>query len=252
MPLNIDMVQGLLPDRQLHWSPIADSTMHEAVRLAAAGASSGTVVGADEQTAGHGRFNRPWHSERDTGLYFSLILRLPLEPAALPVLTLALGCATVEAIQITTGINCDLRWPNDVLIADRKCAGILTQLHNGAIVAGIGINVNQSHFPPDVDAIATSLRLASGRENSRESLLVALLDDIDRHAATLVRQGPAAILDLFTQMSSYVSGRRVTVDVPDGAVTGTTAGLTEAGFLKLRLDNGAEQIIIAGGVRPCS
>jgi BirA family transcriptional regulator, biotin operon repressor / biotin---[acetyl-CoA-carboxylase] ligase len=241
-----------LPGRRIHWHESIDSTMYEAVRLAAAGAPSGTVVGADEQTAGHGRYNRPWHSERGAGLYFSLILRLPIETAALPVITLALGCAAVEAVEITTGITCDLRWPNDVLIADRKCAGILTQFHNGAVVAGIGINVNQARFPPELSDVATSLRIASGREHPRENLLAAILDDIDRHAGILVRQGPAAILDLFTQASSYVSGRRVEVDLPDGAVTGTTAGLTESGFLKLRLHTGAEQIIIAGGVRPCS
>lgn len=250
--LNIDHVRALLPGREIHWRETLDSTMYEAVRRASEGAPSGTVIGADEQTAGHGRHDRPWHSERGTGLYFSLVLRLGLDTAVLPVTTLALGCAAAEAIEISTGIACDLRWPNDVLVNARKCAGILTEYHHGAIVAGIGVNVNQTRFPADVVAIATSLRLASGHEHSRESLLIALLDGIERHAGILVRQGPPAILDLFTNASSYVLGRRVTVDLPEGPVTGTTAGLTESGFLKLRLDSGAEQIVIAGGVRPCS
>jgi BirA family transcriptional regulator, biotin operon repressor / biotin---[acetyl-CoA-carboxylase] ligase len=250
MPLNLDMVRRLVPDREIHWHATIGSTMHEAVRLANAGCASGTVVGADEQTAGHGRHGRVWHSQADAGLYFSVVLRLRLDAASLPVVTFALGLAAAEAIQQTTGVACDLRWPNDVLTQDGKCAGILTQLHGAAVVTGIGVNVNQTVFPPDVASIATSLRIASGREQSRESLLVAMLDDIGRHCDILTMQGPAAIFDLFTRASSYVAGRRVTVELPDGDVTGTTAGLTEAGFLRLRRDDGGEEIIVAGGVRP--
>jgi BirA family biotin operon repressor/biotin-[acetyl-CoA-carboxylase] ligase len=254
MPLNLDEVaQASACDRrgrEIHWHGTIGSTMHEAVRLAAAGCASGTVVGADEQTAGQGRHGRVWHSQADTGLYFSVVLRLPLDPASAAVVTFALGLSVAEAIQQTTGVACDLRWPNDVLVRDRKCAGILTQLHGAAVVTGIGVNVNQTEFPPDVADIAISLRIASGREQSRESLLAALLDSIDRHCDILTKQGPAVIFDLFTRASSYVTGRRVTVELLEGEVTGTTAGLTEAGFLRLRRDDGGEETIVAGGVRP--
>ncbi len=231
--------------RVIHRFESISSTMYEAVRLANAGCASGTVVIASEQTAGHGRFNRAWHSERGAGLYFSIVLRLPLDPASLPVVTFALGLATADAIGHTTGIVCDLRWPNDVLIADRKCAGILTQLHDGAIVAGIGVNVNQTAFPPDL--MATSLRIVSGREQSIEAIFEHLLEAIDRHCEILMHQGPSAIFDLFTRASSYVAGRRVTVD---DSITGSTAGLTPEGFLRVRRDNGREEIVVAGGVRP--
>lgn len=248
MPLDLQRIQAALPGREIHWFPTIDSTMYEAVRRAAAGAPSGTIVGADEQTAGHGRYQRTWHSERDTGLYQTFILRLPLPTAQLPAVTLALGLAAAQAIQRVAGIATDLRWPNDVLIGDRKCAGILVQLHDGAIIAGIGINVNQSEFPPDVAAIATSLRLASGEPQCREDLLIGLAQEIDAHCAILTGKGMEAILSMFDRASSYVSGRRVVVD---DAITGTTAGLTAEGFLRLVGDNGVEQIIHAGGVRPC-
>jgi BirA family biotin operon repressor/biotin-[acetyl-CoA-carboxylase] ligase len=247
LPLDLDPIRTRFPNRRIHWHSSISSTMHEAVRLANSGAPTGTVVGADEQTAGHGRYNRTWHSERDSGLYQSLILRLPIEPAALPVVTLALGLATAAAIEQTTAVDCDLRWPNDVLIADRKVAGILVQLHDHAVVAGIGINVIQSAFPDDVAAIATSLRLATKRTQSREALLIALLDEIDTHCDILIQDGPAAILNMFEQASTYVAGRRVIID---DHLTGTTAGLTPTGFLRLQLDNGTEQLILAGGVRP--
>lgn len=239
-----------IPGREIHWYPTIDSTMHEAERLANLGCAAGTVVGAEEQTAGHGRLGRSWHSERGTGLYFSIVLRPKVDAASIPVVTFALGLAVVEAIESTTGIRCDLRWPNDVLIGDRKCVGILTELYGAAVVAGIGVNVNQSEFPPDVSAVATSLRIAGGREQSREDLLAALLDSIDTHCEILARHGRSAILDLFTRVSSYVSERRVTVELPDGCITGTTAGLTAEGFLRLRRDDGGEETIVAGGVRP--
>ncbi len=102
--------------------------MIEAGRLAAAGAPSGTVLGAEEQTAGYGRHGRSWHSEPGSGLYVSIILRRHFAPATLPVVTLALGLAAHEAIHKSTDLACDLRWPNDVLIQSKKCAGILTQI----------------------------------------------------------------------------------------------------------------------------
>jgi len=247
MPLNLDPIRERFPDRRIHWYPTIGSTMHEAVRLANAGAPSGTVIGADEQTAGHGRYHRHWHSERDTGLYQTIILRLPIDPAILPIVTLALGLATAAAIEQSAGIDCDLRWPNDVLIGECKVAGILVQLHGNTVIAGIGINVNQSVFPADVAAIATSIHLAAKRTQSRENLLIRVLEEIDTHCEILSKEGPPAILRMFEQSSSYVSGRRVIVDE---TITGTTAGLTPNGFLRLLLPNGVEHVVLAGGVRP--
>ena len=251
MPLNVERVRMLAPGREILWRASVDSTMHEAARLSEAGCASGLVVGADEQTAGHGRYQRVWHSERDAGLYFSIVLRLAgVDKASFPVATFALGVAVAEAIQSTTGVACDLRWPNDVLVKDRKVCGILAQLYGSAVVAGIGVNVNQTAFPDEVAAIATSLRIESGREQSREDLLAALLDEIDRHCEILAAEGREAIFALFTRASSYVVGRRVTVELGGREVTGVTAGLTAEGYLRLRADDGREEIVIAGGVRP--
>jgi BirA family biotin operon repressor/biotin-[acetyl-CoA-carboxylase] ligase len=162
-----------------------------------------------------------------------------LEPA--PALTLAIGLATVEAIAEATGIACDLRWPNDVMLDGKKCAGILVQLVDGKAIAGIGINVNHTEFPPDLAAEATSLRIVSGRAFSREAILTSLLPAIERYAALELEQ----ILDLFANASSYVSGRRVVVN----DIRGVTAGLDPTGFLKVRQDDGTVTLILAGGVR---
>jgi BirA family biotin operon repressor/biotin-[acetyl-CoA-carboxylase] ligase len=245
MPFDI-FKAGLDPAR-VRWFPSIDSTMHEAVRLAQAGAPAGTIIGADEQTSGQGRQGHSWHSERDTGLYVSFILRIPVAATDLPVVTLALGLAAAEAISKTAGLACDLRWPNDVLIGGRKCCGILTQLHGSAIVAGIGINVNQSGFPLEIEHLATSLRLESGCEQSREGLLGNLSSAVDCFVDILVEDGKEALLRLFENASSYTRGRRVVVD---DTTVGTTAGLDSNGFLILRKDDGVEMLVIAGGVRP--
>jgi BirA family transcriptional regulator, biotin operon repressor / biotin---[acetyl-CoA-carboxylase] ligase len=239
---------SLVGDRAaaIRWFDSIDSTMYEAVRLAAAGAASGTVVGADEQTAGHGRHGRTWDSQRGSGLYVSIVLRiLDVAPADIPVVTLALGLAAAEAIRLASGVSCDLRWPNDVLIGEKKCCGILTQLHGTAIVAGVGVNVNQTSFPEGIPA--TSLRIETGRVVSREVVLRNLLEAIDVHTDILAREGKRTILRLFEHASSYVRGRRVIVD---DAIAGTTNGLNDDGFLMLRRDDGVSSVIFAGGVRP--
>jgi len=253
MPFDLESVSSELGGRRIEWYPSIPTTMKEAARLAAEGCTSGTVVGAEEQTAGHGRHGRAWHSEAGSGLYVSIVLRYLFAPDDLPVVTLALGLAAVEAVQKATDLVCDLRWPNDVLIQSKKCGGILAQMEGGAIIAGIGVNVNQSSFPSELEEIATSVRIASdGRMHSRERLLVELANAVDKYCALLEREGRQPILQLFGRASSFVHGRRVGVEVDSGVLRGTTAGLSDSGFLILRRDDGGESVVMNGGVRPCS
>lgn len=251
-PFDIARIRRQLPGRQISFFETITSTMHEAAALAEAGCPSGTAVVAEEQTAGQGRHGHSWHSEPGAGLYVSVVLRLPLPPESLPVLTLALGLAVAETITRATDLHPDLRWPNDVMLGGKKTAGILVQLTDSVAIAGIGVNVNHPAFPPEIAAEATSLRLATGHPHSREDLLIGLLPAIDSFGRMLVEGGRQPILDLFTRRSSYAHGKRVIVDQPGGALVGTTAGLHPAGFLKLRADNGTECLILAGGVRPVS
>ncbi len=163
MRLDMAAVRGLRPQNEFHYFKTIGSTMTEASRLAMAGADHGTVVIAEEQTRGIGRLGRSWISEYAAGIYMSVLLRLPLPPHNLPVASLLVGLATAEAIEKSTQLQCDLRWPNDVLIKERKVAGILPQLVNDCIVAGIGINVNNEHFPSNLRTPATSLLMGGTR-----------------------------------------------------------------------------------------
>jgi BirA family biotin operon repressor/biotin-[acetyl-CoA-carboxylase] ligase len=212
----------------IHRHDTVDSTMRIAASLPV-----GDVVIAAEQIAGQGRHGHSWHSAAGAGLYCSIVL----EPA--PLLTLALGLATAEAI----AIPCDLRWPNDVMIGDRKVGGILVQLHEGKAIAGIGVNLNQTEFPAGIEA--TSLKLVTGRDTDPEDLLDPLLAAVGTYTALPSDD----ILRLFTRASSYAAGRRVTVDLPDGRIHGTTRGLNPEGYLMVRKDDGTDTLILAGGVR---
>jgi BirA family biotin operon repressor/biotin-[acetyl-CoA-carboxylase] ligase len=218
----------------IHRLQTTASTMKDAAALAAKGEPHGTVVVAEHQTAGIGRHGHTWHSEPDGGLYMSLILRLP---APGPELTMALGLAVQATIE-----DADLRWPNDVMLNNRKVAGIMVQATEGALIAGIGVNVNQASFPEDLRDIATSLRLETGHEQDREALLHRIVAESLRY----VQLPKPEILRRFEARSSYVRGKEVEVD---GRLQGTTAGLDENGFLLLQTSTGIERIV-AGGVRP--
>jgi BirA family biotin operon repressor/biotin-[acetyl-CoA-carboxylase] ligase len=171
------------------------------------------------------------------------------------VLSLAAGLAVHSAVQeVGTGISPDLKWPNDVLIHHKKFCGILTEMSAEAtrvrhIVVGIGVNVNQTSFPEELQAIATSLRASTGREWSRLELCAALLKSLDREYRALL-SGPGAhadILGRFEANSSSVRGCHVHIE-ENGGFDGVTEGLDPRGFLKVRTREGL-RIVYSGSVR---
>lgn len=249
MPLDVERIRNLRAQNELHYFPTIGSTMTEATRLAILGAPHGTMVLADEQTAGIGRLGRSWQSDAELGIYCSMLLRLALPADSLPIATLLLGLATAEAIQKSTQLACDLRWPNDVLIKERKVAGILAHLVEDYIVAGIGINVNQTSFPADLRTSATSLSLESGGQVlGREQIIIDLLESVDSLCSMLEAKGSESILRAFMSASSYAVNRRVIVE--ENGTRGITAGLDAKGFLLVRSDSGRTETIAAGGIRP--
>lgn len=151
-------------------------------RLLQPGAPEGAVAVADEQTEGRGRLGRRWHAPAGTSILCSIALRPRVEPSRLPELSLVAGSACAEAIAAVTGLEPQIRFPNDVLIGGRKVAGILAEAREGRVVLGIGINVNAGldQLPADADTPPTSLSLESGSEVDRRELLVTLLERLER------------------------------------------------------------------------
>src|SRR5215472_705454 len=184
---------------KLHFSPVTVSTNSDAMAAARGGAPHGAVFFADEQTAGRGRGDHGWHSAAGEGLYVSVLLRPELSPAYLPLVPLAAGLAAAEAIRGMTGLDIDLRWPNDLLLGPRKTGGILVEAQSESnavafVIIGIGINVHQREFAPGLATPATSLDLALGyvfgQRTNRQELLVRLLKSLEREARGL--QDPGA------------------------------------------------------------
>jgi BirA family biotin operon repressor/biotin-[acetyl-CoA-carboxylase] ligase len=240
---------------RIHHLYSTDSTMSEAARLAVKAAPEGTLVVAEEQTAGRGRFGRHWHSERASGLYFTLLLRPAIAPSAAPVLTLLAGVALAEAIQEATQLAVDLRWPNDVLMSEKKCAGILVEmtaepLRVSHVLLGIGVNVNHLLIPAELVEEATSLRLEAGRAFSRLELLISVLRHLEHYYNQYLDHGPAQILARFEEISSYARGRRVQVSDGGTTVAGMTEGLTPEGILLVRRQDGQIEKVLSGQVRP--
>ena len=230
-----------------------DSTNAVALKLAADGAEHGTVVVAEEQTAGRGRLGRVWFSEKSSGIYTSIILRPPLAPAAAPVLTLMTGLAARKAVSTVTGLNVDIRWPNDLLINGKKVCGILTEMSAEvdrihAVVLGIGINVNHSTMPAALEEIATSLRMEAHRTISRVQVLVTLLKEIERHYQMLLKDGNAAITERWEAASTFAHGKRVRVVTAAGEALATTMGVEHSGALKIQYDDGRQEPLVAGEV----
>jgi BirA family transcriptional regulator, biotin operon repressor / biotin---[acetyl-CoA-carboxylase] ligase len=230
-----------------------DSTNRVAMELGFAGDPEGTVVMADEQTAGRGRAGRAWHSEKGTGLYISLLLRPRLAPAQAPLLTMLAGISAQAAVQALTGLVPDLKWPNDLLLNGKKLGGILTEMHAEAnavrfVVVGIGINTNQEKFPGELASIATSLRKESGRITFRLELLVRLLTQFENDYSRFSSEGAPFVVERFQKLSDFAKGRRVRVETGAESYLGTTAGLSPEGLLLVSRENGSLMTVIAGDV----
>jgi len=260
-----------------HFETIQSTNLH-AVEVAGTGAPDGSVYIADEQTAGRGRGGHTWHSIPGDGLYLSALIRpaspIPLADALW--ISLSTGLAAQRAVQQTTGLLTDIRWPNDLILNGKKVGGILVEstsapatahhpAHLRFAVIGIGINVNHQAFPPELAPLATSLRRESGAFHARETLIQNLLLALDDELYALELElrgelpsagspaftlpGGAGLLARFTRASTWVQGKRVRVDEA-GGYTGITAGLDARGFLQVAGDDGLLHTVLSGGVRP--
>lgn len=249
------LVRGTIFGEHIHHYYRAGSTNTLAMEAASTGAPEGSVFLAEQQTAGRGRGNHQWHSAESAGIYCSAILRPALPPSEVLVLSLAAGLAVGSAVQeIDSRVTPDLKWPNDLLIAGKKFCGILTEMNAEAtrvrhIVVGIGINVNHSQLPDELQQTATSLSIETGRKWSRVDLCAALLKSLDREYQSLVAT-PEAHIDIlrrFEEQSSMARGKALRVE-ENGGFEGITEGLDPRGFLQVRTGDGL-RIVYSGTVR---
>lgn len=237
--------------RELQCFEEVGSTNTVARDLARAGATEGTVVIADAQTQGRGRLGRTWVSPAGRNLYMSVVLRPRLPDTRLGQVSLVAGVATCEAVREW----CDalLKWPNDVLAAGRKVAGLLIEsegeANNRFLILGIGVNLNTTRddFPEELRDKAGSLRMATDAPVERERFTASLLGHLERRYDALHVHGFEPLRARWESLSTLV-GAQICVEEPAGRVEGVALGLDDDGALRLRLSSGAEHRVVAGDV----
>lgn len=227
-----------------------DSTNSVAVSLAQQGAPEGTLVIADEQTAGRGRLGRPWVAPHGTCLLFSLLFRPSLEARRAQGLTMVCGLGLRQAVRDVTGLPAQLKWPNDLLLHDRKAGGMLTELSAQVgrldyVVVGIGLNVNvdAAQLPPQFHA--ASLLTELGRSVSRVQLLQRALEDIEARYHTL-QAGLWPLQEWSAALDTL--GKQVQLNTAEGVLDGQVEGVDEQGALLVRQDDGRVQRVLEGDI----
>jgi BirA family biotin operon repressor/biotin-[acetyl-CoA-carboxylase] ligase len=221
------------------------------------GEPEGTIVLADEQTAGRGQADKVWISPPRCNLYVSVLLRPSIAPAQAPLLSLLAAVALVDTLS-QQGAGCGIKWPNDVLIQQRKVAGILTEMETHQdvvqfVVVGIGVNVNMTeadleHHLGSVDQAATSLQASLGREICREALLAALMGNLEAWYTRFISQ-EASVLPEAWEARSLMHGRRIRARTSGAAWEGTAESIDHAGRLWLRQDDGTAIALTSAEVR---
>jgi BirA family biotin operon repressor/biotin-[acetyl-CoA-carboxylase] ligase len=231
----------------IRWFSTLDSTNRYLLEEARGGADAGLVVVADHQEAGRGRLGRVWQSTPDASLLVSVLVRPLTTVARVHLVTVAAAVAMAEAVGRVAGFEPSIKWPNDLVVGDRKLAGVLAEAELGggevrAVVVGIGVNVNWEQFPSELGGLATSCSLESGRVVDRRELLAeylvrfdATLDDVDA-AATSYRRRLATL------------GRRVRVELPSGTLEGVAVDVDHFGQLLVETGPGCIEEIAAGDV----
>ena len=242
--------------RPLHLLEQTESTNKVAMEMARTEAPAGTLVVAESQTGGRGRLGKTWLSPPGTGLYFSMILRPGLEPAEMPRLTLAAGLAVCRAIHLVCKIEPMIKWPNDILLGDRKCGGILTEAElpgkqSPRIVLGIGLNISTpvQAFPPDLRERATSLQDHVAMPVIRGELLSVMVAEVEKIIYRLENEDFSAILADWRKLDATKDREMTWVATSGQRVKGVSLGPDSEGRLHIRDHAGHVHEILSGDIR---
>ena len=233
----------------IHRLGVVTSTQGEAAWLASTGAADGTVVTATHQSAGRGRRGRPWLDAPGESLLMSIVLRPPIPPGRAPQLSLVGAVAVVDALR-RIGVAAAIRWPNDVMVAERKICGMLPEAVTTPegtlehVILGVGINVNQDEFPAPLHIFATSVRIETGRPHAVEDMLGAVLASLDGWYGSFVDGGLVALLPAWLGRAQSIGRRARAADGREGVAVDLDAD----GALLLRTDSGETVRVVAGEV----
>jgi BirA family biotin operon repressor/biotin-[acetyl-CoA-carboxylase] ligase len=236
---------------QVEYYEVIGSTADEARAMAAQGAPEGTVLTAESQTSGRGRMERGWVTPHGQAIALSVILYPDFPPMSVPLLGLATSLAAKRAIETVTGLEPELKWPNDIFLAGKKAGGVLLEMSAELdqvrwVTISVGINVNNRFTGSDLADVATSLRMEAGRMISRLELAIELLTGLDRiYQSGLTGTPGQRIVDDFAA-ADMLQGRNVTVRTPSGKLHGTVTGIDSDGRLLLSEKGGKVHSLFSG------
>ena len=250
------MLDGVRLAREILVFEKTESTNDVAARMGRDGAAEGLVVFAETQTAGRGRLGRRWESDSHQGLWFSLLLRPRFSTALWTRIATWAAVAIAEAVESETACRAQVKWPNDIYIEGKKITGILIENHfdratagqKGFVVLGIGVNVNHTQFPPELEGKAASLRMAAGHNLDRQKIAAAILRSLDRLHSQL-EDGFDRIVAA-AEARSFLKGKWIQASLGNTLIEGMASRLDEQGGLVIRLADGSEQTISSGEVTP--
>ncbi len=242
--------------KNIHWFETLPSTNLKAQALAQLGAAEGEIVIAEEQTQGKGRLGRSWSSPPYLNLYLSLILQPKLPPTHAPQITLMAGVAVADTVQSFIPFAPEIKWPNDILVRGQKIAGILTESSCESdrilfVILGVGVNLNFSKelMSETIRNKATSLLTLTQKPVDRQAFTCGLIQNLDRCYGTLEGSG---FVGIRRRWEGYfqLQGKKVTVEMPDGQISGKAVGIDMDGALIIEGEGGDQERILAGDVVP--
>ena len=230
-----------------------DSTNTQCRKLAAEGWPEGTLVVSEYQRAGKGRRGRAWVSPAGTGIWMSLLLRPELPPQKVSMVTLIAAMAVEKGIRLETGLDSQIKWPNDLVIGQKKICGILTEMSTeidyiNHVVVGAGINVNQEEFPEEIRTLAGSLCVELGRKVCRAELTAEILGELEALYEIFLLTEDLSVLYQKYNERCVNCGHEIRVLEPGNEYTGTTDGISETGELIVRKTDGSVVRVYAGEV----
>lgn len=240
--------------RELDFNELVDSTNNKAKLLCEKGAVHGTLVAAEVQSAGKGRRGRGWESPKGSGIWFSIILRPDFSPKSASMLTLVMGIAVASAVnELDESISCMIKWPNDIVLNNKKICGILTEMNAemdyiNYVIIGTGINVNTECMPNSIKASATSIKIELERDIERADLLNRVLQNFEKHYKLFLKH--ESMSGLLEQYNSLLINKDKEVRVldPKGEYTGIARGINELGELLVERQDGRIVNVYAGEV----
>ncbi len=230
-----------------------DSTNKQAKRIAMEGRVTSALLLSDEQTLGIGRRGRIWVSQPGTGIYMSLLLKPAIKPINAAMLTLVTGLAVCKAISQVTQLDCQIKWPNDLVINGKKISGILTEMSSEVdfinyVVIGIGINVNNEAFDETIEAVASSLKLQGGMTYSRKEIVLKIIQEFEcLYRTFILEESLAFILEDYNQRCVTV-GKKVKIEIKGETVLAEALRVSQEGGLVVRNEAGQELMINSGEV----